>query len=130
MCPHFLSPFPHVAVFLPAKKVEKEQRHMVFLLRLTPTCEGSVRIRATEIRLCDIHFVGWFLESLPQTMRVLLCSTHYIFGIFRIFWRPRYKKAGEFRRPWVWLITSRCRLNSELHMVAHAWSLSYSAGVR
>lgn len=74
-------------------------------------------------------------------MRVLLCSAHYIFGIFRIFWRrrykkagefrrPRYKKAGEFRRPWVWLITSGCRLNSELHVVVHAWSLSYSAGVR
>lgn len=71
-------------------------------------------------------------------MRVLLCSAHYIFGIFRIFWKHGYKKAGEFRRPWVWLITLGlgadlilgCRLNSELHMVAQTWSLSYSAGVR
>lgn len=37
MYPHFLSPFLRGAVFLPRKKVKREQRHMVFLSRLTPT---------------------------------------------------------------------------------------------
>lgn len=37
MYPHFLSPFLRGAVSLPRKKVKREQRHMVFLLRLTPT---------------------------------------------------------------------------------------------
>lgn len=38
MYPHFLCLFLHGAVSLPRKKVKREQRHMVFLLRLTPTC--------------------------------------------------------------------------------------------
>ena len=37
MYPHFLSLFLRGAVFLPRKKVKREQRHMVFLLRRTPT---------------------------------------------------------------------------------------------
>lgn len=40
---HFLSLFLYGAVFLPRKKVKREQRHMVFLFRLTPTVEESQR---------------------------------------------------------------------------------------